>query len=154
MAFSLSSPVTGAAQTSLTSPTQTVIVDNAPAVNAKQWYVSALGGTQTGVSISSQSAPFTICMFRPVSFTPVGRVNNQGILVNNGYNTFAVVVRKGMLPLAGQAPQTAIFTLSMKVPAGADLASPAEIRGALSLMFGALSQQSAGIGDSLISGAI
>jgi hypothetical protein len=42
----------------------------------------------------------------------------------------------------------------MDVPAGSDTADPANVRAALSLAFGALWQQPAGIGDTLISGIL
>jgi hypothetical protein len=42
----------------------------------------------------------------------------------------------------------------MDVPAGADTADPANIRAALSAHFGAVAQQSAGIGDLTINGIL
>jgi hypothetical protein len=45
-----------------------------------------------------------------------------------------------------------IATLSVDVPAGSDTADPANIRAAISLLVGLLNQQSAGIGDSLVTG--
>lgn len=154
MAFALTTPITGQPQTGFTSPTYTIAVDNPPAWNAKQYVVTALGGTQTGATASSVSSPFTLSMYRPARFTPLGPVNLNGVLTNNGYNDYAIICRKGMLPLAGQQPQLATFTLKMHIPAGADLASPSEIRAALSSLFGAAVQASAGIGDSLVSGTI
>jgi len=65
MSFNLTSPVTGASQTGFTAPTYTLTVDTAPDVNAKQWAVTALGGTQAGVSSHSVASPFTVTMFRP-----------------------------------------------------------------------------------------
>jgi hypothetical protein len=47
-----------------------------------------------------------------------------------------------------------LITTVMEVPAGSDLASPAEIRAALSAHIGALNQQSAGVGDTTVSGII
>jgi hypothetical protein len=154
MTVSVTSPVTGAAQTGFTSPTYTHVADNAPAINAKQWVVTALGGTQTGASVSSVSSPFTLAVYRPQRFTPQAPLNQNGVLVGNGFNDYALVLRKGMLPLAGQLPQTAVFTLKMRIPAGADLASPAEIRAALSMLIGSASQVSAGLGDTLTTGIL
>jgi hypothetical protein len=56
--------------------------------------------------------------------------------------------------LSGQASQVAVFKLNCEVPAGTDLVEPDEIRGALSLMIGAANQQSAGFGDTLITGIL
>lgn len=150
--FNPSSPVTGGPQTGFTSPTYTITADNSPVVNAKQWYVSALGGTQTGASQSTLSSPFTLTMYRPSVFASAGTVDSNNVLRGVGYNDYALLVRKGMLPLAGQQPLLGQALLKMRIPGGADLASPAEIRAMMSLMAGALWAQSAGIGDSLIFG--
>jgi hypothetical protein len=49
MSISVTSPITGGAQTGLTSPTYTVVTDTAPPGNpGKQVAVTALGGTQAG----------------------------------------------------------------------------------------------------------
>jgi hypothetical protein len=154
MTIALTSPVTGTAQTAFTAPTYTVVADNPPAINSKQWVVTALGGTQGSASVSSVSSPFTLAFYKPQRFTPLAPLNQNGVLVGNGFNDYAYVLRKGMLPLAGQQPQTAVFTLKMRVPAGADVASPSEIRAALSMLFGSVSQQSAGTGDTLTSGVM
>jgi hypothetical protein len=154
MTIALSTPVTGTAQTGFTSPTYTLTTDNPPAINAKQWAVTALGGTQAGVTVSSVSSPFTIAVYRPAKFASAGTLNANGVLTGVGYNDYAFVVRKGMVPLAGQQPLQAQFTLKMHIPAGADAAAPAEIRAALSLLFGAVSQVSAGTGDTLVTGLL
>lgn len=155
MAFSPSSPVTGSAQTGLTSPTYTLSSDVAPDSNGKQYAITALGGTQTGVVAHSVSAPFTITFWRPKAFkalSPVDPVTGQ--VRNVAMNVWKIILRKGVLPLAGQSYATLRFTLLMEVPAGADSADPEDIRAALSALIGTLSQQSAGIGDTLVSGVV
>lgn len=155
MSVSLTSPVTGAAQTGFTSPTYTLTTDIAPDVNGKQWAVTALGGTQTGVSTHSVSSPFTISVFRPRVLRNIGQPNPvTGVVSNIPKNTYKVIVRKGAVPLAGQSPQVAIMTITMDVPAGTDTASPAEIRAMLSAGFGAVWQASAGLGDTEVSGIL
>lgn len=153
--FNPSTPVTGTAQTSFTAPTYTIAVDTPPDINAKQYVVTALGGTQVGVSVHSVSSPFTLTMFRPKIFRTLGTPNPvTGVISNVPRNTYKVIARKGMIPLAGQNPQVALFTLTMDIPAGSDVAAPAEIKGALSALFGLLSQQSAGIGDTELNGVL
>lgn len=155
MTFALTTPVTGTAQTGLTSPTYTLTADIAPDVNGKQWAVTALGGTQTGVTTHSVASPFTVSAFRPKLYRGLGVANpSTGVVSNIPKNTYKVIVRKGMIPLAGQSPQVMNLTVTMDVPAGADLASPQEIRAALSLAFGSLSQQSAGLGDTEVTGIL
>lgn len=153
MAISLSSPVTGAAQTGLTSPTYTMTVDTSPAANIKQWAVTALGGTQTGVSTSSMSSPFTISFSRPVNFKIQGTLNTvTGLLRSVPKNAFKVITRKGVIPLAGQPAAIFPVVTSMDVPAGADLADPLSVRAAISLHIGALQQLADSLGLLAVSG--
>lgn len=155
MSISLTSPITGAAQTGFTSPTYTHAADIAPDVNGKQAVVTALGGTQTGVSISSVACPFTITFWRPKTLKVLGNPSvSNGVIGNVARNVYKVVTRKGVTPLAGQPFQTMLITTTMEVPAGSDSADPANVRAALSAHLGALSQQSAGIGDMLVSGVL
>jgi len=155
MTFALSTPVTGAAQTNFTSPTYTLTVDTPPNVNSKQWVVTALGGTQTGVNTHSVASPFSVAMFRPQNPQVLGALNPvTGVLTRVPMNTYKVVVRKGVTPLSGQAYKPMIVTMMIEVPAGADSADPANVRAALSLAIGALSQQSAGIGDTAVQGVL
>jgi hypothetical protein len=155
MTISVTSPITGAAQTGLTTPTYTLTTDTPPSNNGKQWAVTALGGTQTGVSAHSVASPFTVSCFRPANFKALGKANPvTGLISNVPNNTYKVITRKGVLPLSGQPYRTMLITTVIEVPAGSDLASPAEIRAALSAHLGALSQQSAGIGDTSVSGII
>lgn len=153
MTISLSSPITGLAQTGLTSPTYTLTADVAPSANSKQWAVTALGGTQTGVIAHSVSAPFTVTFFRPQNPQVLGPVDPvTGVLRKVPMNIYKMVVRKGAVPLSGQAYKTAILRVEMEVPAGADTADAENIRAMLSAGFGALSQISSGIGDTAVSG--
>lgn len=155
MTIALTSPITGAAQTGLTSPTYTHVADTAPTPQGKQVAVTALGGTQTGVSVHSVAAPFTVSCFRPATFKALGKPNpTTGLISNVPKNQYKVITRKGVLPLAGQPYQTMQITTLIDVPAGSDLADPANIRAALSAHIGALTQQSAGIGDTAVSGII
>lgn len=155
MSFTLTSPITGAAQTGLTTPTYTHVVDVAPDSNGKQVAVTALGGTQTGVNVHSVAAPFTITFVRPKALRQLGTPNpTTGVVGSVPRNVYKLIVRKGVLPLAGQPYQTMVITSTIEVPAGSDLADPANVRAALSAMIGALSQQSAGVGDSAVSGII
>lgn len=155
MSFSLTTPVTGAAQTGFTSPTYTHVTDTSPDVNAKQVAVTALGGTQAGVTVHSVAAPFTVSMFRPKNPQVLKPVNPvTGILDRVPTNTYKVITRKGVLPLAGQAYKTMLITTIIEVPAGADTADPANIKAALSMHIGSLSQQAAGIGDTTLSGVL
>jgi hypothetical protein len=155
MAFAPSSPITGTAQTGLTSPTYTVVTDTSPEATGKQVYVSALGGTQSGVLAHSVAAPFTLSMFRPKvlkTLTPVNPVT--GVLRNVPMNTYKVITRKGVLPLAGQSYKNALIKTELDIPAGSDLADPLSLRAAISAHIGLLSQISSAIGDTVVTGTV
>lgn len=156
MSFTLTSPVTGGAQTGFTSPTYTIATDTAPTNNGKQYAVTTLGGTQTGVdSSSSPSRPMTVTLSRPAILRGVPAVNAvTGLLGNVPKNTYKVIVRKGVSVVTGQAPQVATAILELNIPAGADVTDAPNVRAMLSLLIGSLNQISASIGDSLVSGVI
>lgn len=151
----LSSPVTGAAQTGFTSPTYTLLVDSSPAPNGKQDYVSALGGTQTGVRIHSVSSPFTIARFKPVNLRVLPAANPiTGVIKNIPNNVYKVITRVGLIPAANQPAIPSPFTTSIPIPAGADSYDIAQVRAGLSLHIGALTQFAAALGNSAATGTI
>lgn len=155
MTITVTSPITGTAQTGLTAPTYTLTADVAPDANGKQNAVTALGGTQTGVSVHSVAAPFTVTATRPRVFRVLGKPNpTTGLVKDVPVNVYKVITRKGVLPLAGQPFAIALVRTEISVPAGSDVADPANLRAMLSAHIGALSQQSAGIGDTSVSGII
>jgi len=155
MTIALTSPVTGTAQTGLTAPTYTHVADTAPDANMRQYAVTALGGTQTSVTVHSASSPFTVTFVRPKVFKPLGKANPvTGVIKDVPRNVWKVIVRKGVLPLAGQAYQTMLMSAEISIPAGADLADPANVRAAFSMLIGALSQVSSGLGDSAVTGIL
>jgi hypothetical protein len=154
MAFSPSSPVTGGAQTGLTSPTYTLTVDTAPTALGKQYAVTALGGTQTGVRTHSATDPFTVTMERPKDFRGVPSVVSGSSLPQVPRNKYVLRVRKGAIPVTAQAAQPALFELVMNIPAGSDVNDPANLRAGLSLLFGVASQVSSGIGDTCVTGIL
>jgi hypothetical protein len=153
MTINFTSPITGLAQTGFTTPTYTVVADLAPDVNGRQQAVTALGGTQAGVRLHSSTDPFTITSFRPKVFQSLGKPNpTTGVIKYVPMNRFRVLTRKGVLPLAGQSAVPAMTDTIMSVPAGSDSADAPNLRAMLSLHFGALSQQSAGVGDTIVTG--
>lgn len=155
MSFNLTSPITGAAQTGFTAPTYTHVADVAPDVNGRQVAVTALGGTQAGVTVHSVASPFTVTIIRPKSFKTLSPVvPNTGMLPSVPKNSWKLIVRKGVTPLAGQPASVLIIKMEIDVPAGADTADAPNIRAALSAAIGALNQQSAGLGDTLVSGVL
>lgn len=155
MAFAPATPVTGGPQTGFTSPTYTLTADYAPDATGRQYAVTALGGTQTGVTTHSASSPFTVTMFRPKSFKALGQPDpGTGVIYRVGKNTWKIIVRKGVTPAADQSAQPMLCSLEMSVPAGADTYDAANVKACLSLLFGVAWESSSDVGDSLISGIL
>jgi hypothetical protein len=155
MTITVTSPITGGAQTGFTSPTYTLTADIAPDNNGKQNAVTALGGTQAGVTTHSVASPFTVTAIRPKVFRSLGKPNPvTGLVKDVPRNVYKVLVRKGVTPLVNQPYTTMLCTATIEVPAGADTYDAPNIRAALSALIGALNQQSAGIGDTAVSGII
>lgn len=152
MTISLSSPVTGAAQTGFTTPTYTLTVDTAPA-NGKQWAITALGGTQANVATHTIAKPFTIAYFKGV-LKALGIPNIvTGLYRDVPRNKQRFVIRKGV-DCALNTPSIAFLRIEVDVPAGADTYEPEELKAMLSLGIGALNQVSAGLGDTTLTGIV
>lgn len=155
MSFAPTTPVTGAAVTGLTTPTYTIAVDVAPNINGKQYAVTALGGTQTGVDVNSVSKPFTLTFFRPVQLKVLPSINpTTGIVKSVPINSYKFITRKGAVPYVNQQTQLARITTTIEVPAGTDTYEPEEIKAMISAHIGTLSQQSSGIADTVLTGVL
>jgi hypothetical protein len=156
MTVAVASPVTGAAETGLTSPTYTHVADTPPNAWSKQYAVTAIGGTQAGVDTASSVAkPFTLTASRPQSLKTLAVVDPvTGQLRSVPMNDYNIITRKGVVPLSGQAPKTMIIRSTFSVPAGADAADAPNIRAAASFHIGALWATSSGIGDTLVNGVL
>lgn len=155
MSFAPASPITGATVPGFTTPTYTVVSDQAMGFNGKQFAVTALGGTQVGVTANSVSSPFTLSFYRPVQLKVLPPANPiTGIRKNVPMNSYKLITRKGVTPASNASEVTMRITTVIDVPAGADTFDPAEIKAALSLHAGALSNQSSGIADTVITGVL
>ncbi|UUW20974.1 MAG: hypothetical protein [Sanya atkins-like virus 1] len=142
--------VTGAAVTGLTSPTYTLSADMAPDVNSKQSAVTALGGTQAGVDVSSVSRPFTVLVAKPRVATVLGKPNPVTGLINNvPRNKYRILVRKGLTILAGQPSNIGMHRSEFDLPAGADTADIPGINALVSLSVGFHWANANGIADTL-----
>lgn len=153
--FNPTSPVTGAAMTGFTTPTYTFVEDVAPTQNGKQKAVTSLGGTQTNVTAHAVASPFTITFVKPKVSKLLGQPNPvTGRIANVGRNSYSLITRKGVTPLAGQPVQPMVIRTIIDVPAGSDTADAANVKAALSAHIGTLYAASAGIGDTVLTGVM
>lgn len=139
MTVSISSPVTGAAVTGLTTPTHTLTADTPPDANAKSYVVTTLGGTQTSVRTHTLSDPFSITIWKPKAPKALPAPNPNTLAYPSvPMNSYAMIVRKGVYIDANSVLRTAVFRLTADIPAGADAADAVNIKSALSLLGGVL----------------
>lgn len=153
MTLSVTSPVTGSAQTGFTTPTYTLLTDVAPSVNGRQYAVSAVSGAGNTPRLHSVSDPFTVTLSRAAVLKQLPPINSQtGRYGAIPKNTHVILVRKGTNYAANQSPETMLIRCEIAVPAGADAYNPVDVRAACSLFGGTWAQISAGIGDTAVTG--
>lgn len=150
----LTSPVTGSAQPGLTSPTYTVAQDQDPDVNAKQWLVTALGGTQTNVRVSTAADPFTMSYWRDKIIKVLGQLNAAGQYTQVPVNKYKVITRKGVIVASGQPPRVMLVRTEIECPAGAESFDFVNVQAAMSLHIGGLSQTSSALSSNINTGSI
>jgi hypothetical protein len=155
MTWSPDASITGAAQTGLTSPTYTLASDLAPDVNSRQHVVTALGGTQTNVRVSSAGDPFTVTIRKDRVYKTLPPANPAtGARGTIPRNKTDILVRKGVYVDSANTLQTAQFRLTAELPAGSESVDAVNIRAAVSFLLGILAEESADYGDSLVTGVI
>lgn len=155
MSFPNTGTITGAPQTGLTTPAYVLTADTPPGVTGKQGVILSLTGTQTGVTTHSVSDPFYISGFKPAKPKVLQVANAQtGLATNVPFNRYKLRCAKGAQPLVNNPYKVGSCELVISVPAGADSYNPQEIRAMLSAFIGYLWQNSATIGDSVITGTV
>lgn len=153
--INVTSPVTGAAITGLTTPTYSFTADTPPNAWSKQWACTSIGGTQTGVDTGTSAAkPWTVTAYRPQNIRILPSVDGNNILRSVPLNEYGVLQRRGLTPLSGQPPKIGLFRFTAAIPAGAELADLANLRAANSCMFGVLAQQAQGMTDTEVTGVL
>lgn len=156
MSVTLTTPVTGSAQTGLTSPSCTIVADRGPdASNSYQVACTTMAG-HASIRGSSTSDPFTFTYFRPkVVQTLAGlAVTVAGLYGKVGENVHRFLTRKGVLIAANNLPRLMTIETIVRIPAGADSYDPVNVRAALSGHLGCLTQASAGWGDTLVTNVL
>jgi len=155
MTVSISSPVTGAAITGLTSPTHTLTADTPPDSNAKCYVVTSLGGTQTNVRTHTLSDPFSISVWKPKvpkALPAKNPITSQ--YPNVPMNQYAIIVRKGVYIDAASVLRQLTIRVLVDVPAGADAADAVNIKSALSLLGGVLFAEGDDFSDLSVKGIL
>lgn len=115
--------------------------DSAPTVHAVQRMFTALdsGTAPAGIEWHSVSNPFTVTFFRPAQFASVGVVNPiTGALRTINRNHYRVLLRKGVIPLAGQASSPMWIDTKISIPAGAESADSDNVEAAVAAAVGVL----------------
>jgi hypothetical protein len=155
MALSPSSPLTGAAITGLTNPTYTLTVDTPPDINAKQWAVTALGGTQTDVVAHSPDRPFTVTVKRPKVLKLQGSPNPiTGVVPKSGMNEYAIIIRKGVSTDLNGAAAVAVADVRVRIPVGSTVNDSKNLLALFSALGGFIANQVQGLSDTTSTGIL
>lgn len=136
------SPVTGMPVTGLTSPTYTLTSDTPLESNQKAWYVSALGGTQTGVSVHSVDKPFQVYISRPKTIKLADGTSTTAVfmLTNVAKNVYKLGVREYTSLNNGGGGGVAEAVVEFRIPIGSPEYDAVRLKALLSLFGGLVSQ--------------
>lgn len=155
MTISIPGSITGSAQTGFTTPGYTLTVDNPPDLNAKQSAVTALTGTQVGVTTHSVSSPFIVSAWKPKVMQSLGKPNpTTGLISSVPNNQYKLITLKGVTPQVNQPVKPLVIRTTLDIPAGSDTYDAPNIRAAISAHIGLLVQISAGLGDTTVNGLL
>lgn len=137
----LTTPITGAAVTGLTSPAYVLSVDVPPNSNSKQWAITGITGTQPSVDAGSTPArPWTYTFSRPANIRQLNAVDQNNVLRSVPMNVYTSLLRKGLTVLSGQPSKTGSIRTEYTIPAGADTADVANIKAMFSCWAGGQTQ--------------
>lgn len=151
--FNPTSPSTGqTGVTGLTNPTYTLTEGTPSVPNARQFVVTALGGTQTGVETHTASNPFEITAYRPLVYKALGDLSN-GSPSAFPKNTYSIVARKGLEVYSG-IRRIGMIKIVIDIPAGSEVTDPESVSAMFVAIASVLHVNAAAIRDSLVTGAI
>lgn len=156
MSMTMTGAVTGGAQTGFTTPGFTLSVDNAPDVRSKQSYISALSGTMVGVVAHSVNAPFTVTERRPSILKTISSALLNGVTGQYSkvpFNEYTRLVRKAAQVANGQWVINEDRRTN-KVYAGTETYDSANVRALISFAVGYDTLNSAGRGDTMVTGTL
>jgi hypothetical protein len=143
----LSTTVTGAPSSDLTSPTYTLARTTAPDTNGVAANVTALGGTQTDVAANSVDRPFSMLLTWPKAFKSAltSMATVAGLYPSIPTNKVTLTTRKSIGINGGGGFGIMFIQTSISVPAGAAETDPVTMAAALSCHIGELSADVTGI---------
>jgi hypothetical protein len=81
-------------------------------------------------------------------------VDVTGVLRQVGFNTYEYMMRRGAIPLTGQAARVMNWRTQFPVLVGADTADLPNLRAAVSSYIGVLNQQASGLADTFTTGSL
>jgi hypothetical protein len=150
--WSPDSSITGAAQTGFTSPTYTLAADLAPVPNARQYVVTACGGTQTGARENTNGDPFTLLVRKSPYKALPAKNPVTGAYGNVPLNKVELLFRKGLKIDSAGTIRVGNIRVIAEIPAGSETNDAVNIRALSSFFMGVLAEESADYGDSVVAG--
>lgn len=154
MTWSPDGTATGGAQAGLTTPTYTYVSDVQPAPNARQYVVTTLGGTQTGVRVHTAGDPFSLRLTRQ-PYKALPQKNSVGVYNGNvPLNRTEWLLKKGLKIDTSGTIRAGYWRLTAEIPAGAESNDAINIQAMTSFIIGILSEESADVGETITTGVI
>lgn len=154
MTWSPDGTATGGAQLGLTTPTYTYTTDVAPAANARQYVVTTLGGTQTGVRTHTAGDPFSLRVTRQPYKALPAKLQNGMYAGNVPLNKTEWLLKKGLKIDSSGTIRAGYWRVSAEIPAGAESNDDINIQAMTSFIIGILSEESADVGETIKTGVI
>jgi len=141
MAINLIGPTPAVTAGSLTLATYTFASDMNLDGRTRAYVVSALGGTQTGVTVNTIDKPKQVLFKRPPAFrSPSGFNASANRFTTVPRNTFKVLGKYGVNVTSNQI-EMATFNLDLNIPAGAVAQDRASVDAAILSYIAALYDQ-------------
>lgn len=154
MTWSPDGTATGGAQANLTSPTYTYVTDVQPSPNSRQYVVTTIGGTQTGVRTSTAGDPFT-CRIKREPYKALPPANPvTGSYGNVPLNKTEWLFRKGLKIDSAGTIRVGNIRVIAELPAGCESNDSINIEALTSFFIGMMNEESSDIGESLKTGII
>lgn len=154
MTWSPDGTTTGGAQTNLTTPTYTYVAGVAPAANSRRYVVTTLGGTQTNVRKHTAGDPFQMTVKREPYKALPAQNPVTGSYGNVPLNRTEWNFEKGLKIDSAGTIRVGRIRVIAELPAGSESNDSINIEALTSMAVGTLSEESADVGESLISGVI
>lgn len=141
MTISLAGPTAAGTTTALTAATYTFLPDMANDNRTKVFYVSAVGGTQSGVTVHRGDKPKQWMIKRPAVIKTPSAYNQVSGRYGRVPKNVVRTIFKGAADIAANQPEPLLVTTDFSIPAGAPVYDRANVEACVLASIAALWDQ-------------